>query len=479
MMETNKPLLFVGGDISGIQKFIYNISSKKAMVSLKGRSAYLVRYTKEICDGILGLPEVQESACREVVYCSGGKFYLIVEDGDAVRKAIDGYYRQLEKGLWNEHKGQLGLAIAYVPFRMSDHGGVEVDGVHFDQIGILWARISDRFLSLKNKKFLGVFQEDYDSFFKVIPNGGDTRICAVTGIEDKHCVRLDKDTDGDEIWVLPSVKKQVEIGKELRKQDGFKTLEEYAGGTYVGVLRMDVDGLGARFVKGFLSFEEYSAFSRKLSDFFDVRLKEIQGAYKDSLNIVYAGGDDLFVVGHWNKVLEFADEVRRRFAEHMSGENVTISGGMAIVSEKFPIAKSAEMSGRAEAAAKLYHQGRKNAFSFLGECVSWEQEFGFVKELKEEFVRQIQENDVSTGLLHQLMRYGRMASEGKDLSYKWHETYYLTRAIERSKKNEGAKAFLIQMRKDGISRHREEYRLVSLAARWAELQLRDGKKDNN
>lgn len=479
MKKTNKPLLFVGGDISGIQKFIYSISSKKAMVSLKGRSAYLVRYTEEICDGILGLPEVQESTYREVVYCSGGKFYLIVEDGDIVRRAIDGYYRKLEKDLWNEHKGQLGLAVAYVPFRMSDNGGVEVDGVHFDQIGVLWSRISDQFLSLKNKKFLDVLQEDYDHFFEVIPDGGDTRICAITGIEDRHCVRLDKDTDGDEIWVLPSVKKQVEVGKELRERDGFKTLEEYAGGTYVGVLRMDVDGLGARFFKGFQSFSEYSAFSRKLSFFFEEQLKEIQSAYKESLNIVYAGGDDLFVVGHWNKVLDFADEVRRRFAKHMFGENVTISGGMAIVSEKFPIAKSAEMSGRAEAVAKRYHQGQKNAFSFLGECVSWEQEFSFVKELKEEFVRQIQENDVSTGFLHQLMRYGRMASEGKDLSYKWHETYYLTRAIERSGTNERAKAFLIRMRKDGIARPREEYRLVSLAARWAELQLRDAKKNNN
>ena len=33
--------LFVGGDLSGIQKFLYNISSKKAAVSLKGRSDYL------------------------------------------------------------------------------------------------------------------------------------------------------------------------------------------------------------------------------------------------------------------------------------------------------------------------------------------------------------------------------------------------------------------------------------------------------
>ena len=48
-MQTNsQPLLFVGGDLSGIQKFLYNITSQKAAVSLKGRSAYLVNLTKNL-----------------------------------------------------------------------------------------------------------------------------------------------------------------------------------------------------------------------------------------------------------------------------------------------------------------------------------------------------------------------------------------------------------------------------------------------
>lgn len=36
-MNPKNPLLFVGGDLSGIQKFLYNITSRKAAVSLKGR----------------------------------------------------------------------------------------------------------------------------------------------------------------------------------------------------------------------------------------------------------------------------------------------------------------------------------------------------------------------------------------------------------------------------------------------------------
>lgn len=477
-METNKSLLFVGGDLSGIQKFIYNISSKKAMVSLKGRSAFLCDYTRELCDGVLNLVPIKGDSFKEVIYCSGGKFYLVVEDVPAVREAINRYFNDREKELWQEHKGQLGLAIAYVPFQLADDGRIIVDGSHYEMIGELWARISSQFAKMKNRKFQTILTDGFDSFFEVIPDGGDTRVCAITGIEDKGCVKLEKDADGEAIWVLPSVLKQVELGKRIRAKEEFKTLEEYADGSYIGVLRMDVDGLGARFVKGFKTFDEYSAFSNKLSDFFDNKLKEIQKDFRDYLNIVYAGGDDLFVVGRWDKVIDFATAVHDRFSEHMAGESVTISGGVAIVGAKFPIAKSAELSGQEEDTAKKYRNGQKNAFAFLGECVGWEQEFDSVKSRKDELVHQINDNGLSRGLLHQMMRYGEMAADGKDLSYKWHETYYLSRMIDRCGKNDTEKmGFLKHLRAEGLTRNKEGYRLLALAARWAELLTRQ--KDCN
>ena len=478
MIETNKGLLFVGGDLSGIQKFIYNISSKKAMVSLKGRSAYLRDYTDELCQGLLDLDSIKTCHTKEIVYCDGGKFYLIVEDSPEARKAIDNYYSAKEEALWQEHRGQLGLAIAYVPFILNKSGGITINDVHYDKIGELWARISSLFYQQKNRKFSNLLKDRYDAFFEVIPEGGETRVCAITGIEDKNCVKLEKDDDGEEIWVLPSVRKQVEIGKNLRDKEGFKTLEEYAMKSYIGVLRMDVDGLGKRFVKGFASFEEYSTFSKKLSNFFHMKLKELQKNYDEFLNIVYAGGDDLFVVGRWDKVIDFATDIHMLFCRHMAGDPITISGGMAIVGSKFPIAKSAEISGAAEEDAKKYRNGEKNAISFLGECVSWNNEFVWVKQMKDEFVHQINDNGVSRGLLHQLMRYAEMADEGKDLSYKWHETYYLSRMIERTGDyNVEAQVFLHKLRKEGITRTCEQYRLLSLSARWAELTLR--MKDTN
>lgn len=478
-MNEQKPLLFVGGDLSGIQKFLYNITSKKAAVSLKGRSAYLVNYTKELCESILSIPSVATGNRKETVYCSGGKFYLITDDTQDIRSALDKFYRQVEKQLWEEHRGQLGIAIAYVPFYFTDNTESEVViNEEKVNIGNLWKNINNKFTTLKNQKFRSVLQDQYAAMFEALPVGGDVRVCAITGIESAQCVKLDKDSDGDAIWVLPSVKEQVDLGKALREKEHFKTFEEYAKGSYLGILRMDVDGMGERIQRGFNNLAEYRRFSQKLQSFFEganstLHSLQQKTEFKDYLNIIYAGGDDLFIVGKWSKVLDYADEIRKAFATHTTGEDLTISGGLVVVGAKFPIAKAAEMAGDAEDEAKKYTCNgiSKNAICFLGECVSWNQEFDEVKQLKDEFILQITQNGLSKGFLHKLMTYATMAQSGKQMNYIWHSVYYLTRLIERCTNN-AARDFVRKTRDKEMPKGIGHIRLMALAARWAELELK-------
>ena len=74
--------------------------------------------------------------------------------------------------------------------------------------------------------------------------------------------------------VLPSVKKQIELGEDLSRDEGTKSFEGYAGDSYLGVLRMDVDGLGKRFITGFDSIKDYKSFSKRLVDFFENEIKK-------------------------------------------------------------------------------------------------------------------------------------------------------------------------------------------------------------
>ena len=120
--------LFIGGDLSGIQSFLYNISSKKAAVSLKGRSFYLLQYMKNVCDSIKRTVEQAGAKNVDVIYCSGGKFYMLADNSESIRRSVDETATQLRQALWKEHLGQLGLNIAYVSFTENADGTVCTDG---------------------------------------------------------------------------------------------------------------------------------------------------------------------------------------------------------------------------------------------------------------------------------------------------------------------------------------------------------------
>ena len=477
--------LFVGGDLSGIQRFLYNISSKKAAVSLKGRSYYLRQLMENVCSDIKRAVEANGAKTVDVIYCSGGKFYLLTDNTPQIVQAVEACAKQSKLKLWEEHKGQLGLNVSYVAFNEHSDGTIDCQDALRQKPGYLWKIVNADFAHQKSQKFKDLLTDNYQNFFDPISVGGKPKVCAVTGIESPDCVKmeaLNEDADG---YVLPSVRQQIQLGEELRLQEGFKTFEEYAGPTDLGILRMDVDGLGKRFIEGFTSIAEYKAFSKRLVDFFERDTKNIQQepAFKPYLNIIYAGGDDLFVVGRWNKVIDFAERIRQETNNRFGSDGISISGGIAVVQPKFPISKAAELAGDAENAAKQFNNGEKNAFHMLGKTVSWNKEFDYMKSFKQQLVSLIKNYDLSKGILHKLMLYSSIADrnkvlrkEGKpeDFSYIWHISYYLTRYMKRYENNQTVCDFCRSLRDREIDyRNGRNLELIALAARWAELELKD------
>ncbi len=490
-MEKEYNQLFVGGDLSGIQKFLYNITSKKAAVSLKGRSYYLRQYMENVCSDIRQAVLDAGAKDAKVIYCSGGKFYLLTTCSETITQAIDCKTAKLKHDLWKKHLGQLGLNISYVPFTENSDGSVDCDGQTNQEPGILWKLVNAEFAHQKPQKFKSLLLDEYRNFFEPISVGGQPKVCAVTGIESPDCV-IDKELDDEkEVYILPSVKEQMNLGEAIRKQEDFKTFEDYAEKTDLGILRMDVDSLGKRFIKGFKSITDYQAFSERLVDFFEKGIAKLQHepAYKEHLNIIYAGGDDLFIIGRWDKVIDFAERIHKETEQRFQKDGISISGGMVRVQPKYPISKAAELSGDAEDAAKQFRNGEKNAFHFLGKTVSWNQEFAYVKSFKQQFVSLIDRYGLSRGILHKLMLYASVAEhnkvrrkEGKaeDFSYIWHISYYLTRYIDRYKSNQEVSAFCRSLRDKELDyKNGRNLELIALAARWAELELRINRDNNN
>lgn len=471
--ESDGTLLFVGGDLSGIQKFLYNISSKRAAVSLKGRSFYLQQFMENVV-GKIKEQTTQIDDRFETVYSSGGKFYLIVPENPEIISILESVAKEAKEEVWKEHKGQLSINLSWASFTFNSDGTVNAKGATNQKIGYLWKLLTEDFTIQKNQKFKDLITETYSDFFEVKAINPDTRICAITGVEDDSCLPLGNEEDEEGIYVLPSVKQQVELGKSLRNVESFKNFEEYAGDSFLGILRMDIDGLGKRFINGFTNLDEYKAFSAKLDSFFQENLQKIRYSeeFKSNLTIIYAGGDDLFAVGLWSKIIDFAAKVRYEFVNYIGDDSITISGGVAIVKPKYPIAKAAEIAGEAEEAAKSFRNSEKNAFCIFGEVLSWKDEFDYVKSYKQQMCDLIRDFGMSRGILHKLMYYALIARKGNDYSYLWHATYYLTRYISRYKNQSEICKFCVNLRDKELIAGSRNYELLAIAARWTELELR-------
>jgi len=150
----------------------------------------------------------------------------------------------------------------------------------------------------------------------------------------------------------------------------------------VGVLRMDVDGLGAIFGHRFDgSLPQLSALSAAMNLFFCGYLNHLceqaEEGRERTIYTIYAGGDDLFVVGAWDRMPILARVIQQAFRRYTQEHPLfTLSGGVTLEGAHFPLYRAAERSSEAEHAAKDYERSngrRKDSFCFLGTVVGWEE----------------------------------------------------------------------------------------------------------
>lgn len=121
----------------------------------------------------------------------------------------------------------------------------------------------------------------------------------------------------------------------------------------LGVLKADVDRLGQLFEAAGTSLSAEKALSRQVHHFFAVYLEKKLSEQYPLLYTVFAGGDDLFLIGPWTDVLQFARSLPEYLADY-SCENsaVTISVGYTIHDAGTPVVQLASESEHALEMAK-------------------------------------------------------------------------------------------------------------------------------
>lgn len=116
--QPDKEFILIEGDISGIQQFIYNPAFNGQELQsgiarrLRGRSFYLNLLLKTLTDFIIGELELYSV---NILWATGGHFFIIAPNTAHTSERLRAAREKIEKWLWNEYRGALGIIIADCP----------------------------------------------------------------------------------------------------------------------------------------------------------------------------------------------------------------------------------------------------------------------------------------------------------------------------------------------------------------------------
>lgn len=152
------------------------------------------------------------------------------------------------------------------------------------------------------------------------------------------------------------------------------TFEEIArnskGANNLAIAKMDVDNLGKIFAKGLknASISRIASLSFYLDIFFGGIINKIANNY--DVYITYSGGDDLLVIGAYDKIIEFSLDLREQFKKYTCyNDSINISAGISIVKSKFPVSKAIQYADdNLETSKEL----GKNKITLFNDTIEWQ-----------------------------------------------------------------------------------------------------------
>lgn len=200
-VEDNLALL-VGGDISGVQEFIYTITARGATPTLRGRSFYLQMLTDALARYTLrrlALP------VTNLIYAGGGSFFLLARPCDAER--LPGIQREISRVFLQQHRGDLYVAVAGVPL---------AGKAFFDSsMGRKWDDVHEALRQQKLRRFAEL-DDDLAALFEPAGHGGnEDRLCQVCGQEHPG-TKPEEESDAESVRKCPSCLAFEKLGDDLR-----------------------------------------------------------------------------------------------------------------------------------------------------------------------------------------------------------------------------------------------------------------------
>ena len=387
-------------DLSGIQSFIYQLyDNSDVLKNLRARSFYLELMMQNAVDELLDHANLTRA---NLIYAGGGHSYMLLPNTLQIKETIQAF--ELEQNQWlletfhtdlflgcgqtvcsaeqlsNHNSGEYHALFAEVSRQISLHKRKRysaADLIKLNQINKYHAlrecRICHRSDHLTEDDVCEICRGlitlarsilEQDRFTikagerEGLPIGKDQYVYSGSEQTSTDAIRTYQKNRPD-MHVLT-----IQVSDYCAGQTLGQLVEKGRGIRRLGVLRADVDNLGQAFVSGLpeelQTLSRAATFSRMLSSFFKQDINELlrNGHYflsdsssERSAAVLYAGGDDLFIVGAWADVFEFAIDLYCSFSEFTGGA-LTISAGFGIFPPNYPISYMAEKAGDLEERAK-------------------------------------------------------------------------------------------------------------------------------
>ena len=413
-----KAFVLYSADISGIQNFIYNISSESALKGLRSRSFYLEIILEHFVNTLIGRLEL--ARCN-VLYTGGGHTYLIVPNTEKTAQIIKESEKEINlwfienfgadlyiagggtecsaNSLRNVPKGSYRTVFSETSKKISKkklcrysaeelkmmNRGLRSDNERECTICCKSDKLSkwkdDKYICSTCSGLLKLSDSITDSkknmYFSILECHGDTPSSDFVSLPFDCCMTADSEETlkqrmkTDKGYIRSYCKNSMYSGKRIAsklwvgdycaEKDLSELVRKSNGIERLGVLRADIDNLGTAFVNGFpdeyTTISRTSEFSAKLSLFFKHDINSIlrkpvfsvtgEKSIQRNITVIYSGGDDVFAVGTWDDVIGFAvdfNDCLKKFSE----ETLTISAGIGMFDEKYPLYAMAEETGKLE-----------------------------------------------------------------------------------------------------------------------------------
>lgn len=181
---------------------------------------------------------------------------------------------------------------------------------------------------------------------------------------------------------------------------------QLCGEDLLAVIKADVDRLGGVFSQGLQkpSLGLVAGLSRMMDFFFSARLPYLLRSEErhQSTYVVYAGGDDLLLVGPWRQSTELLRDLQAEFTRFVGNPQITLSAALELVHPDEPLNRSVRHAE--EKLEKAKAGGRNRVCAILAEPLKWDD---YAKQLEraEALVRWMRAKELSAGFVYRMLEF--------------------------------------------------------------------------